>query len=157
MSSILSSPAANPTGGCSSNSYTQLPTQDIACAVAYASPNGLPSSYSDLMKGCCKDAPVESYAGNCGLYCLSVGQSVADLTACFQGTGINPGYIMCNGNLTATATGKPDRKSRPTGDAANPGQSSSVAAALRPQERFSKAGLGMLAMLILSAATGALF
>jgi hypothetical protein len=112
------------------------------------------------MKGCCKTAPVEKWADDCALYCLSIGQSVGDLNACFLDTGITPSDIMCNSNMsaTATATKAPDSTSNPsstTGSAAA-GSTTGAAVALVPQQGVSKAGLGMLAMLFVSGALGAL-
>jgi hypothetical protein len=165
MSSVLSSAAANPTGGCNTQSYSTFPTEDIACAVAYASTDGLPSNYTDLMKGCCKDAPVNSYADNCALYCLSIGQSVADLQTCFQEAGINPGWIFCNGNNTATATatsgdsestGGPSATGSKTGSTGGADSTGAASAIMAPQQGVSKAGLGMLAVLVVSVFAGAL-
>lgn len=161
MSSVLSSGAANPTSGCSTASYSQLPTQDVACAVAVASNEGLPNNYKDFMRACCKVAPVESFASECGLYCLSIGQSVADLNKCFQDAGVNPRYIFCNGNNTATATATEaptDSTSNPTapGSSANPQGVKSAAPKVILRQGVWKAGLGILAILLLSAATEAL-
>ena len=113
------------------------------------------------MGNCCKDAPVEKYASDCGLYCLSVGQSVADLQKCFQDDGISAQLIFCNANNTATATGKPDSTSNPTasgtkGSSTTAAHSTGAAPGLAVQQGVSKAGLGVLAMLVISAAAGAL-
>lgn len=158
MSSVASSVAAIPTGGCSSASYSTLPTQDVACAVAHASTDGLPSNYTDLMKGCCKSAPVEPFASDCGLYCLSVDQTVADLTNCFQKAGITPGFIFCNGNNTASATSKPSGTgASASGSAASSTSTKGAAApATMPQQGLSKMVLVTVGLLFFSAATGAL-
>jgi hypothetical protein len=124
----------------------------FACAVARSSTDGLPSNYTDMMKGCCKSAPVESFASNCGLYCLSVGQSVADLNACFQSAGIYPGYIFCNGNLTATATGRPD-SAKATGGA-GPTSAAGQKGEGAMRQSMSKAGMGVVAMLMVSVVAG---
>ncbi|KAF2661286.1 hypothetical protein K491DRAFT_447658 [Lophiostoma macrostomum CBS 122681] len=160
MSSVASSAAASATSTCASVSYSTFPTEDVGCATA--STGGLPSNYSDFMKGCCKTAPVESWANDCALYCLSIGQSVGDLNTCFQSAGIAPSDIICNANLSAsaTATKAPDSTSNPSGTAAGSGSTAGAtkgaAVALVPQQGVSKAGLGMLVMLFVSGAVGAL-
>jgi hypothetical protein len=115
------------------------------------------------MKQCCNNAPVESWAGDCGLYCLSMGQSVADLTKCFQEAGINPSDIMCNGNNTATATATtaPDSTSNPresssaTNSAGHP-QGTNGASAVSAPQGVSKTGLLVTGLLLVSAAFGTL-
>lgn len=167
MSSIVSSAAATPSSSsCSTADFTVFPTTDVACAVG--SINGIPTNTSDVFSSCCKSAPVEQFNGACGYYCLSVEQSVADLQKCFMDGGVNPSNIFCNSNNTATATGKPESSASPTssgsrasGSAASttrPGSQQSTAAApvvLAPQS-VSKAGLGMLGMIVISTIAGAL-
>ncbi|KAF2274526.1 uncharacterized protein EI97DRAFT_402079 [Westerdykella ornata] len=162
MTSTLSSAASNPTGAtCATQPYSQLPTNDVACAVAHASAEGLPSNYTSLMESCCKKAPVEKFANDCGLYCLSIDQSVADLTRCFQDAGIQPGWIFCNGNNTAsaTATGAPSKTgggAGATGGATGTGEPRQTGAAgvVNVRQSVSKAGLGVVAMLVVSAVFG---
>lgn len=157
-SSVTSSVAANPTNGaCGATSFNKLPTDDAACAVA--NNVGLPSNISDVLSKCCKDAPVEKTDNDCASYCLSVGQSNGDLISCLQGNGVNGGQIFCNKNMTASATGKPsDSKKTGTasGTAAGATNSEGAAPAVMAPQNVSKAGLGMLAMLFVSAAAGAL-
>ena len=90
---------------------------------------------------------------------------MGDLLSCFQGEGIEAGDIFCNGNNTAsaTATGAPSSTGGSTGGAgtqtgtgATAGATSGAAVALGPVQGVRKAGLGMLAMLVVSAAAGAL-
>ncbi|KAF2704495.1 hypothetical protein K504DRAFT_461256 [Pleomassaria siparia CBS 279.74] len=159
MSLVSSSVAANPTGStCASANYNQYPTTDVFCAVA--STSGLPSNYSDILGSCCKDAPVEKYADDCALYCLVVGQSVMDINKCFQDGGVKPQVIVCNGNNTATATGKPSSTSGSATVTGTDGAVTTVSptgAAMTYQvQGVSKAGLGMLAVLFASAAVGTL-
>jgi len=163
--STAAAPSATGTGTCSAVPYDQLPTQDTACAVAYRSPDGLPSDTKDKMSSCCKDADVSPFASDCGLYCLAIGQSVGDLTKCFQDQGINPSWIWCNGNNTATATATSDEGPEETGkDGDKPKESggespkpSNAAGRVRVFEErgVSKVGVGMLVMLG-AAAFGAL-
>lgn len=161
MSSVVSSALATPSSSsCSTADFTQFPTKDVACAVG--SVNGIPSNTSDVLSSCCKSAPVEQFNGDCGYYCLSVDQSVGDLQKCFQEGGVNPSTIFCSGNNTATATGKPSATSSgsstsgsttgPSGSA----QSTGAAPAVLAPQSVSKAGLGMLGMIVVSAFAGAL-
>jgi hypothetical protein len=165
--SITPSPAsasATPTStACANVSFSTFlqDTKDIACAVG--STAGLPSSYKDTLKKCCKSAPVESYENDCALYCLSVDQTVADLQKCFQEGGVSPQLIFCSGNSTATATGKPSgtqggsRSGSPSGAESGASSSSAAAAVLRaPTQGLSKAGMGVAAMIFVSAVFGAL-
>lgn len=155
--SLVSTSAASPTGStCASANYNQYPATDVFCAVA--STQGLPSNYSDILGNCCKDAPVEKYADDCALYCLVVGQSVADINKCFQDGGVEPQLIVCNGNNTATATGTPSAAStrNPTATGANAEQTGSASGYLAVQG-VSRTGLCMLAMLFFYTAVGILF
>lgn len=166
--STPSSAAATPTNtACTTayiSSYIQQ-TKDIACAVPNANQ---PSNFKDVVKGCCKSAPVESIQNDCGLWCLLVDQSVADLNKCFQEGGLNPASIYCNGNTTATATSKPSESSGASqsgSGSSTPSSTESGAAASKspnaanvvgaPVQGVSKAGLGMAAMIAVSAIFGA--
>lgn len=168
MSSVVSSALATPSSSsCSTADFTQFPSQDVFCAVG--STTGVPSNTSNVLSSCCKSASVEQFNGACGYYCLSVGQSVADLQKCFMDGGVNPSTIFCSGNNTATATGKPTSSasatssgSRASGSAASStgpsgsAQSTGAAPAVFAPQSVSKAGLGMLGMVIISAFAGAL-
>ncbi|KAJ4341791.1 hypothetical protein N0V87_001454, partial [Didymella glomerata] len=104
ISSAVSSAAASATpSSCATVDFSKFPTSDIACAVGSTTAS-LASNTSSVFKECCKSAPVESFNGDCGYYCLSVQQSVSELQSCFMENGIKPGTIFCNGNNTATAT-----------------------------------------------------
>ncbi|KAF2001649.1 hypothetical protein P154DRAFT_521685 [Amniculicola lignicola CBS 123094] len=175
MAEALSSTAPLPSAtGCAQVPYSNLPTSDAACAVALASPSGLPSNTTSIMQECCKDAPVENFASDCARYCLSVDQSISDLTACFMDKGINPAWIFCNSNNTATATGKPSSSgaaakstgaggtktvasesgSSATGTAATGTNTPGAAAVMMPKFGVSKAGMGMLVLLGVGAYAG---
>lgn len=175
MTSTLSSAASNPTGGtCATATYSEFPTKDAACLVAHASASGLPSNYNSLMESCCKKAPVEKFANDCGLYCLAIDQSIADLTQCFQGAGIQASWIYCNANNTATATATDvvsktggasatgvatkTGKQNGTGSATGTGapRQTGAAGVVNVQQSVSKAGLGVVAMLVASAVFGAM-
>lgn len=158
MSLVSSSAAPTSTASiCATANYNQYPTTDVFCAVA--STEGLPSNYSDILGNCCKDAPVEKYANDCALYCLVSGQSVSDINKCFQDGGVKPQLILCNGNNSASATGKPSaattRNPSATGTQGST-QSKGAAPGYRAPQGVSKVGLGMLAVLFVSAAIGTL-
>ncbi|KAJ4367408.1 hypothetical protein N0V83_006990 [Neocucurbitaria cava] len=148
---------------CSTAGFTQFPTSDVACAVG--STSGIPSNTSDVLSSCCKSAPVEQFNGNCGYYCLSVGQSVADLQKCFMDGGVSPSTIFCSGNNTATATGTPSatssgaKASGSSGSTTSPSgsaQSTGAAPVVFAPQSVSKTGLGMLCMIVVSAFAGAM-
>ncbi|KAF2131508.1 hypothetical protein P153DRAFT_383608 [Dothidotthia symphoricarpi CBS 119687] len=159
MSSVLSSAAASATASsCSTADFTQFPTQDVACAVG--STQGIPSNTSDVLKSCCKSAPVESFNGECGWYCLSVDQAVADLLSCFMEGGVSSSSVFCNSNNTATATSKPDKTGSATasgtGSSTGAEESKGAAPAVFAPQGVSKTGLGVLAMIVVSTFAGAL-
>ncbi|KAF2637975.1 hypothetical protein P280DRAFT_471630 [Massarina eburnea CBS 473.64] len=156
MSSTASSTAAAASASsssCATQNFSDFPTKDIACAVGGTS--GFNSSYRDTLKDCCKSAPVESWANNCGLYCLSVDQTIADLQKCWQEGGVKAGEIYCSGNNTATATGKPSSSGSATGSGS---QASNTAGGQSnaPVHGVSKTGLSMAAMVLVSAVFGVL-
>jgi hypothetical protein len=158
LSSALASstPSSNP---CFSADFTTYPTNDTACAVG-SQRGDLASNTGDILEKCCGDAPVEEFNGECGFYCLSVKQPIADLQACFMEGGIKPADIFCNANNSATATGEPTKGTSPSksGGAAASGTAGgdqSAAAGVRPRG-LSKTGLGVLAMVVVSAFAGAM-
>jgi hypothetical protein len=147
MSATVSSASASASSSCTTADFTRFPTSDIACAVG--STTGVPSNTSDVFKSCCKSAAVESFNGACGYYCLSVQQTVAELQACFMNGGVRPGSIFCNGNNTASATGKGEA-SRTGGGAA------ATSAGGKPSEGVKRGvGLGVLGMVLMSVIAGA--
>ncbi|KAF2869921.1 hypothetical protein BDV95DRAFT_91232 [Massariosphaeria phaeospora] len=155
MGASSAAASATPTSQCGTTPYTQFPSSDVLCAVGGTS--GVPSNYSDILKDCCKDAPVESFANDCALYCLAIGQSVADLQLCWQNGGVNPAMIFCNGTQKATATTRPeDVKATAPGSTGRPGESKGAAAVVVVPQGVSKAGLGLLAVLVVSMAAGVL-
>jgi hypothetical protein len=99
---------------------------------------------------------VESFNGACGYYCLSVQQTVAELQKCFMDGGVKPGSIFCNGNNTATATGKGGSSASPT--ASGKGATGTPNAGTTPNQGVamgvSKMGLGVLGMVVVSAFAG---
>ncbi|KAI1397347.1 hypothetical protein F4819DRAFT_472375 [Hypoxylon fuscum] len=93
----LSVPVATPSSACGAQLYV-IPVKDAACAM----PVG--GNHTDVMGACCGNADVVSYYDNCGLYCLSVGQSVDTLTQCLFDQGAGWSNVWCNKNGTSTAT-----------------------------------------------------
>lgn len=163
MSSVVSAPAPSGSASCTNADFTVFPTQDIACAVI--STQGIPSNTSDALKSCCKSAPVEPFNGaSCGLYCLSVQQSVAELQACYMDKGVRPADIRCNGNNSATASSSPSKTSggsggngaSETGGAASGSSTPGAAVIVGAPVAVSKAGLGMLGMIVVSVFAGAM-
>ena len=160
LSSTVSSSAAAPSSSnaCTTTTFSEFPVKDAACAVGGTS--GYPDSYKNVLKGCCKDAPVESWGNNCALYCLSVDQSIAELQQCWQNGGVRPGDIFCNGVQNSTATSTPTKTNgggakEMGGSAASSTNSPGAAYAVVPQGP-TKAGLGMLAVILGSTVFGAL-
>jgi hypothetical protein len=150
MSLITSSavPTAS-SASCSTADFTQFPTIDVFCAVG--STHGVPSNTSDALSQCCKSAPVEQFNGDCGYYCLSYGQTVAELQACFMDKGVNPSTIFCSGNQTSSATGTPSGSgvaSKTSGGGAT--ASASASARVSVTGAVSKVGIGMLGIFVVS-------
>ncbi|KAF9740849.1 hypothetical protein PMIN06_004739 [Paraphaeosphaeria minitans] len=164
ISSTAASAAAPSNSACAQTSFTEFPTKDAACAVGGTS--GVPDNYEDILKGCCKSAPVETWGSDCALWCLAADQSIADLQKCWQDGGVKAGSIQCNQPNNATATGEVSGTSssgngaKETGSQTSGGASSSTsspgAAPVVVPQHMSKAGLGMLAMVLGSAVFGAL-
>lgn len=157
--SASASASATPSS-CSTADFTRFPTSDIACAVG--STQGIASNTSSVLESCCKSAPVESFNGACGWYCLSVEQTVAELQACFMEGGVSPSNVFCNGNNSATATGKPSKTSSASGGAASGTNTAGGAegtktpsGAVTQVKGVGKAGLGVLAVVFVSAFAGA--
>lgn len=153
MSATTSSSAA---ATCTGNAWV-LPVQDIACGLISTS-----DKYSDIMDKCCKDANVESYNDDCGLYCLAQGQSGRDLLDCISDEGAKDGDFFCGGgNLTQTASAALPSKTASSNDDDNDNDSDSDSdssddkdnAAVRAPA-VNKAGLGVLAMLFCTALLG---
>jgi hypothetical protein len=84
---------------------------------------------------------------------------VSDINKCFQDGGVKPQLILCNGNNSASATGKPSaattRNPSATGTQEST-QSKGAAPGYMAPQSVSKVGLGMLAVLFVSAAIGTL-
>jgi len=112
---------------------------------------------------------VSKYANDCALYCLVIDQSVADINKCFQDGGVSPQVILCNGNNTASATGRPTATSTDPSATGNPSATNKDGTATNPAsstvapapgsvgtQSVSKASLGMLGLLFVSAAVGAM-
>ncbi|KAF1840860.1 uncharacterized protein K460DRAFT_347229 [Cucurbitaria berberidis CBS 394.84] len=176
MSSAVSSALATPSSSsCATADFTKFPTgNDAACAVGSIS--GIPSNTSTILSSCCKSAPVEQFNGECGYYCLSIEQSVADLQKCFVEGGVSPSTVFCTGNNTATATGKPSSSASRSGSGSpttgasrasgggssgstttpsGPAKSTGAAPAGFAPQSVSKAGLGVMCMIVVSALAGA--
>ncbi|KAL4942089.1 hypothetical protein BDV06DRAFT_193097 [Aspergillus oleicola] len=155
MSSTSTSTAAAST--CTGNSWV-LPVQDVACAL-----NRVSDNYTSIMDECCKDADVEQYNDGCGLYCLAQGQTGQELLDCIADNGATNGEFFCGGNLTQTAsapapTSTSDDDDEDSDDASSTDSADSPDttdnAAVHLGQPVNKAGLGVLAMLVVSAVMG---
>jgi hypothetical protein len=155
LTTTSTAPSAS-ASSCSTADFTRFPSSDISCAVG--SIQGLPSNTTDVMSKCCKSAPVEAFNGDCGHYCLSVQQSVADLQKCFMDGGVSPSNIFCNGQQTQTATGTPSRTGGGASKTGGAGASESTGAApaVGTQQGMSKMGMSVLGMVVVSVFAGAM-
>ncbi|KAI1084885.1 hypothetical protein F5B20DRAFT_576203 [Whalleya microplaca] len=157
--------SAVPTSSSCTNLY-DTPVHDAVCAMPFG------GNHTDIMSACCKDADVVSYYNNCGLYCLAIDQSVADLTKCLYGKGAAWGDVFCRGNetATATATGKGDIPASASasvvatagatttgknGDS-QPTSSKGAASSSKPQTTTSLLGFAIGALLFSATAFGAI-
>lgn len=73
--------------------------------------------------------------------------------------GVTPSSIFCNGQQTQTATGTPSASKTGKGSATNSAgasQSTGAAAGVVVPQGVSKAGLGMLGMIVVSVFAGAI-
>jgi len=154
-SAAIPSPTVNT---CSSVTY-DIPIKDIACAISNigAAAN---NNNTEILKKCCGSSPVTQYNDNCAAYCIAAGKTAGDLSGCFQREGANPAAIFCNGNLTATATGKPSNtvSSSSSGNTAtgSGAAGNGAGSSFHGQQSISKSGLGLAMMVFLSAAAGTL-
>jgi hypothetical protein len=102
---------------------------------------------------------VEQFNGDCGYYCLSYDQTVAELQACFMDNGVNPSTIFCSGNQTSSATGTPSgsgvasktSEANASGTATNGADKTGASAKVSVPGAFAIVGLGMLGMFVVSA------
>lgn len=143
--------ASSAAATCTGNRWV-LPVQDAAC--------GLPNSgnYSAVMDKCCGPAKVTKYDDDCGLYCLAQKQTVKELLNCIEDNSASTvhGEVFCSGNMTASATAAlpSTTGSDSTGTATGTGATASSTgenAAVAMKQPLSKGGLGVLAVLGVSA------
>ncbi|KAK7403742.1 hypothetical protein QQX98_010481 [Neonectria punicea] len=110
MSTTTTASAAATNGACGSTLY-DTPVHDAVCALPFSSNN------TKIMAACCGDANVVSYYDDCGLYCLAIDQTVAELTECLLKEGAGDANVFCRGNTTDTATATKDGKLAATASA----------------------------------------
>ncbi|KPM44993.1 hypothetical protein AK830_g1516 [Neonectria ditissima] len=110
MSTTTTASASATNGACGSTLY-DTPVHDAVCALPYS------ANHTDIMAACCGDANVVSYYNDCGLYCLAIDQTVAELTACLLKEGAGDADVFCRGNTTDTATATKDGKLAATASA----------------------------------------
>ncbi|KAH9987665.1 hypothetical protein F4779DRAFT_632338 [Xylariaceae sp. FL0662B] len=163
---------AAPTASTACTNLYDTPVRDAVCAMPFANNN------TEIMSACCKKADVVSYYNNCGLYCLAIDQSIADLTKCLYEKGAAWEAVFCRGNETATATATdggaiPTSASAsvvvtadasPTGkdedgndnDESKPTASEGAAPSIKPQTTTSLLGFAIGALLFSATAFGAI-
>ncbi|KAH7151675.1 hypothetical protein B0J13DRAFT_546621 [Dactylonectria estremocensis] len=109
---VSSSAAASATAGgsCGATLY-DIPIKDAACALSYS------KNHTSILAACCGDANVVSYYNGCGLYCLAIDQTIAELTECLYDEGAASPDVFCNGNTTDTATATADGRLAATASA----------------------------------------
>lgn len=136
------------TSTCNAKVY-EIPTNDASCAAK------LSGNMSTVFDDCCKgDAPVK-YNNDCGIYCLAQGQTVEELSSCLMSKSNNYRDVFCLGKQNATATASATTTmATATGTATGTGTTTGTNAAVLGQP-VSKAGLGVLAMLVCSVFMGA--
>lgn len=72
------------------------PNQDNVCAMIYK------GNATDIMSKCCGDAQLVAYQNNCGVYCVAIDQTTAELSDCLYAHGAPDANVFCSGNDTAT-------------------------------------------------------
>lgn len=154
MSATTSGSAPTSTCGGGVNQWI-LPVQDAACAL----PNT--GNYSAVMDKCCEPAKVSKFNDGCGLYCLAQEQSTGDLLECLESNSAATihGQVFCFGNMTATATAavpsSTGKDGKETGTATGTGADATATGdenmGVAMKQPLSKGGLGVLAVLGLSA------
>ncbi|KAL6404592.1 hypothetical protein AUP68_11414 [Ilyonectria robusta] len=85
MSTTVSSASASASAGSCGATLYDIPIKDAVCAMPYS------KNHTSIMAACCNDADVVSYYNNCGLYCLALDQTIAELTnykLCPRGLGL---------------------------------------------------------------------
>lgn len=111
MSTTVSSASASASAGSCGATLYDIPIKDAVCAMPYS------KNHTSIMAACCNDADVVSYYNNCGLYCLALDQTIAELTKCLYKEGAADSAVFCSGNTTDTATATADGKLAATASA----------------------------------------
>ncbi|KAL2670222.1 hypothetical protein Neosp_014689 [[Neocosmospora] mangrovei] len=99
MSTTASTATATSTLACK-NLY-DTPNKDATCGLAYSKKN------IQIMKECCGDAQIVSYFDNCGLYCVALGQTTAELQKCMWDQGAAWEDPFCSNTTGASLTADP--------------------------------------------------
>ncbi|KAJ3455899.1 hypothetical protein MRS44_017381 [Fusarium solani] len=99
MSSTASTATATSTLACK-NLY-DTPNKDATCGLSYS------KKHIQIMKECCGDAQIVSYFDNCGLYCVALGQTTAELQKCMWDQGAAWGAPFCSNTKGTSLTADP--------------------------------------------------
>ncbi|KAH7227197.1 uncharacterized protein BKA55DRAFT_527191 [Fusarium redolens] len=149
------------------------PNQDNVCAMFRK------DNHTDIMQACCGEAKIITYSGDCGLYCVALGQTIDQLSKCLYDHGApDEKGVWCSGNSKTTKTkdasipataratvvsddddakDKDDDKSTSTGTASSSKSSETSKAATSSSPHFGITTLGLTigALFLSSMAIGA--
>ncbi|KAF4973616.1 hypothetical protein FSARC_156 [Fusarium sarcochroum] len=176
MSKTTSSVAATKTA-CAG--IYDTPNQDNVCAMFRK------DNHTDIMRECCGDAKIITYADDCGVYCVALDQTIDQLSKCLYDNGApDDKGVWCSGNSKTTKTqdakipatakaseiskdddkddddddkdkDKDDDKSTSTASSSKSSETGNAAAGIIPQAGMSTLGLAIGALLFSSMAIGA--
>lgn len=99
MSNTVSTATATSTLACK-NLY-DTPNKDATCGLSYN------KKHIQIMKECCGEAQIVSYFDNCGLYCVALGQTTAELQKCMWDQGAAWEAPFCSNTTGASLTADP--------------------------------------------------
>ncbi|RSL96472.1 hypothetical protein CEP52_011481 [Fusarium oligoseptatum] len=99
MSTTASTATATSTLACK-NLY-DTPNKDATCGLSYS------KKHIQIMKECCGDAQIVSYFDNCGLYCVALGQTTAELQKCMWDQGAAWEAPFCSNTTGTSLTADP--------------------------------------------------
>ncbi|RSM05420.1 hypothetical protein CDV31_009572 [Fusarium ambrosium] len=99
MSTTASTATATSTLACK-NLY-DTPNKDATCGLSYS------KKHIQVMKECCGDAQIVSYFDNCGLYCVALGQTTAELQKCMWDQGAAWEAPFCSNTTGTSLTADP--------------------------------------------------
>ncbi|KAF4470582.1 hypothetical protein FALBO_2518, partial [Fusarium albosuccineum] len=99
MSTTVSTATATSTLACK-NLY-DTPNKDATCGLSYS------KKHIEIMKDCCGEDQIVSYFDNCGLYCVALGQTTAELQKCMWDKGAAWEAPFCSNTTGTSLTADP--------------------------------------------------